>query len=204
MKQIIRLTESDLHNIVKRVIKEAIDEHGMGLVGAYQAAQNNLNNRMKIGKRNKLVRPNGRVESNKERIRNAKIRLKAMMQEEFNKTFGDEGTNIDCMCFYYKNHVYNFTYHLKGIEQINTHYFSIIGDIIDVDDETLPMSLKNTIVPKSTDNVVLKYNLAKRTITLTRPISGLVIYPYDNESNSWRELLGLVGKFIDGLIGTSR
>jgi hypothetical protein len=31
MKQIIRLTESDLHNIVRRVIEEALDEHGVGI-----------------------------------------------------------------------------------------------------------------------------------------------------------------------------
>lgn len=32
--------------IVKQVITETLDEHGMGLVGAYQAAQNNLKSRM--------------------------------------------------------------------------------------------------------------------------------------------------------------
>ena len=127
-----------------------------------------------------------------------------MIQEEFEKTFGKEGTNIDCTCFYRKNHVYDFTYHLKGIEQINTHDFSIIGDIIDFDDNTLPISLKNTIVPKITTNVVLVYNIAKRTISFTTTKSGLVIYPYDNDSDSWRKLLGLVGKFIAELIHIAR
>ena len=204
MRQIIRLTESDLHNIVKQVIKETLDEHDMGLVGAYQASQNNLKDRIRKGQRDKLVRPNGTVKSNKERLKNAKQRLKAMIQEEFIKTFGEEGTNIDCTCFYRKNHAYDFTFHLKGIEQINPHDFSIIGDILDVDDETLPISLKNVIVPKRTENVILVYNLAKRSISLTRPISGLVIYPYDNGSDSWRKLLSIVGKFIEGLIGTAR
>ena len=127
-----------------------------------------------------------------------------MIQEEFIKTFGKNGENLECTCFYRKNHVYDFTFHLKGIEQINTHDFSIIGDIISIDDDTLPISLKNAIVPKMAINVVLVYNIAKRTISLTRPISGLVIYPYDNDSDVWRKLLGLVGKFIEGLISTSR
>ena len=64
--------------------------------------------------------------------------------------------------------------------------------------------MKNAIVPKMTENVVLIYNLAKRSISLTIPISGLVIYPYDNGSDSWRKLLSIVGKFIEGLIGTAR
>ena len=204
MKQLIRFTETDLYNIVRQVVNEALDEHGMSLVGAYQAAQNNLKQRIRGGQKDKLVRPNGRVESNTDRIRKAKLRLKEMIREEFIKTFGEDGANVNCMCFYRKNHAYDFTFHLKGIEQINTHDFSIIGDIIDIDDDILPISLKNAIVPKITDNVVLVYNIAKRTISLTRPISGLVIYPYDNESDVWRKLLSLVGKFIEGLISTSR
>lgn len=204
MEQIFRLTESDLHRIVKQVGTEALDEHGMGLVSAYQAAQNNLKSRMRQGQPNKLVRRNGKVEFNKNRLRKAKTNLKRMIQEEFEKVFGTEGTQIDCTCFYRKNHAYDFTFHLKGIEQINTHDFSIIGDIIDVDDETLPTSLKNAIEPKNKENVVLVYNIAKRTISLTNPKSGLVIYPYDNGSDSWGKLLRLVGKFIEGLIGTAR
>lgn len=204
MKQVIKLTEIELHNIIKQAINEALNEHEMSLVGAYQAAQNNLKMRIKGGQRDKLVRPNGKVESNKDRIRNAKLKIKEMIQEEFIKTFGKNGANLECTCFYRKNHVYDFTFHLKGIEQINTHDFSIIGDIISIDDDTLPISLKNAIVPKMTINVVLIYNIAKRTISLTRPISGLVIYPYDNDSDVWRKLLGLVGKFIEGLISTSR
>lgn len=48
MKQIIRLTEGDLHNIVKRVIKEAIDELTIGQAsvgGIYNAlSMNDINN----------------------------------------------------------------------------------------------------------------------------------------------------------------
>ena len=204
MKKIIRLTETDLRNIIRQVINEALDEHGMGLVGAYQAAQTNLELRMKGGQKDRLVRPNGRVESNTDRIQKAKLRIKEMIREEFIKTFGEDGANADCMCFYHENHVYNFTFHLKGIEQISTRDFSIIGDIVDIDDATLPISLKNAIVPQKTDNVVLVYNIAKRTISLSRPKRGLVIYPYDKESDVWRKLLSLVGKFITGMMSVSR
>ena len=204
MKHIVKLTESDLHRIVKQAISEAIDEHDMALVGTYQAAQNNLKSRMRQGQPNKLVRRNGKVEFNKNRLRDAKIKLKGMMQEEFEKVFGAEGAQIDCTCFYRKNHAYDFTYHLRGIEQINTHDFSIIGDIVDIDDETLPVSLKNAIEPRIKKNIVLVYNIAKRTISLTNPKSGLVIYPYDNGNDAWGKLLRLVGKFIEGLIGTAR
>ena len=56
MKELLRLTENDLHRIILNVINEAIYEHEMGLVGAYQAAQNNLTSRMRQGQPNQLVR----------------------------------------------------------------------------------------------------------------------------------------------------
>ena len=36
MKQLIRLTETDLHNIIKKVINEVVDESGF-LQGAHKA-----------------------------------------------------------------------------------------------------------------------------------------------------------------------
>ena len=48
MKQIIRLTEGDLHNIVKQVVKEAVDELTIGQAsvgGIYNAlSMNDINN----------------------------------------------------------------------------------------------------------------------------------------------------------------
>lgn len=71
MRQIIRLTETDLHNIIRQVINEALDEHGMGLVGRHQAAADNLKNRYRLGQRIRR-QPNGRVQNNKDRFNTAK------------------------------------------------------------------------------------------------------------------------------------
>lgn len=127
-----------------------------------------------------------------------------MIQEKFIETFGAEGANLSCMCWYYKTSAYDFTFHMKGIEQINTHDFSIIGDIIDVDDANLAPSLKNVIVPKVLNNVVLVYNLANRTLSFTVKKSGLTIKPYDNENGGWVKLLGLVGKYNAGFMKLAR
>lgn len=67
MKQVIRLTESQLHKIVKQVINETLNEHGIGLVGIYQAAADNLKNRYRLGQRHRRL-PNGIIQNNKERF----------------------------------------------------------------------------------------------------------------------------------------
>lgn len=80
-----------------------------------------------------------------------------------------------------------------------------MGDIIEIDDTGLVQSFRNRIVPKTLFNVILIYNIENRTMKfVNRRISGLVIYPEDNETDSWRKLLGFVGNFIEGLIVTAR
>ena len=116
-----------------------------------------------------------------------------------------EGLNLTCSCWYYNQHAYEFTLHLNGISQINTRSFTIMGDIIEIDDTGLVQSFRNRIVPKTLFNVILIYNIENRTTKfVNRRISGLVIYPEDNETDSWRKLLGFVGNFIEGLIVTAR
>lgn len=116
--------------------------------------------------------------------------------DEFVKEFGQEGVNLTCSCWYFKTYAYEFTFHLKGIEQINTRNFSIYGDIVGVDDSHLAQTLKSTIVPKELTNVVLVYNLANRTLSFTTKRSGLVIKPEDEGVDGWSRLLGLVGKSL--------
>ena len=65
MKQVVKLTESDIHNIVRHVVNEALNEHGIGLVGMHQAAADNLKNRHRLGQRFRR-QPNGRIQNNKE------------------------------------------------------------------------------------------------------------------------------------------
>lgn len=203
MKQIVRLTESDIHRIVKQVISEAIDEHDMGLVGAYSAAQENLKNKRRLGY-NSRIRPNGKIEDNKKRLIVAKQNLTKMINQKFVETFGTNGTLLECMCWYYKTSAYEFTFHMKGIEQINTHDFSIIGDIVDIDKDGLAPSLEHALIPSQRTNVVLVYNLANRTISFTRKKNGLTIKPFDGNNNSWGNLLKLIGLYNAGFMKFAR
>lgn len=117
------------------------------------------------------------------------------MQEitkEFVKEFGQEGVNLMCSCWYFNTHAYDFTFHARGIEQINSHTFSIYGDIIDIDDEYLAQTLKPIIVPKKLMDVGIVYNMENRTLRFTKKKSGLVIEVDDNGEDGWRRLLKLV------------
>lgn len=127
-----------------------------------------------------------------------------MIREKFIETFGNNGADLSCMCWYYKTSAYDFTFHMKGIEQINTNNFSIIGDIVSVDAEDLAPSLQKAIVPKILNNVVLVYNLANRTLSFTTKKSGLTIKPFDNGSDAWSKLLGLIGKYNAGFMKLAR
>lgn len=120
--------------------------------------------------------------------------------EEFIKTFGQDGVNLSCSCWYFESYAYEFTIHVRGIEQINDDNFSFYGDIIDVDDSTLAETLKARIVPKRLQNVVLIYDFGKRQIRFRTHKSGLVINPLDNGENGWTNMFGLVGKiYVENL-----
>ena len=203
MKQIIRLTENDMHNIVEQVIKKALDEHSIGLVGRHQAAADNLKNRYRLGQRFRK-QPNGRKQNNKVRFDIAKQQIKQEIMDEFIKEFGEEGVNLTCSCWYYNTYAYEFTFHLKGIEQINTRNFSIYGDIISVDDSKLAQTLKSALVPKELMNIVLVYNFANRALSFTSKKNGLVIKPEDEGEDGWSRLLGLVGDFNSAFMRIAR
>lgn len=144
------------------------------------------------------------MQDNKDRVKTAKQQIKQEIMDEFVKEFGQDGVNLTCSCWYYKSYVYEFTFHLKGIEQINTRNFSMYGDIIDVDDSHLAQTLKSTIVPKIMTNIVLVYNLANRTLNFTTKKSGLVIKPEDEGKDGWSRLLGLVGDFNSAYMRIAR
>ena len=202
MKQVIKLTEHDLHRIVKQVITEGVDED-IHRIGMHQGAADNVRNRYRLGQRTR-IRPNGIKQNNKKRYNDAKIKIKQEIMEEFVDTFGQNGVDLVCSCWYFKSYAYEFTIHVNGIEQINTHNFSIYGDIISVDDSSLAQTLKSAIVPKTLQNIVLVYNFANRNISFTTKKSGLVIKPEDEGATGWSKLLDLVGRFNAGYLKIAR
>ena len=124
------------------------------------------------------------------------------LEEEFIKTIGEDVADIDCSCYYLGSPVFDFTFHVRGIVEIDMRHFSIIGDIIEFDDEGIPETLKKRIEPKMVNNVVLVYNLEERCLSFRPRKSGVTIYPFDNDKDSWCNLLGIVGNYIAELIRT--
>ena len=59
-----------------------------------------------------------------------------MLEEEFIKTFGEDGMEIDCSCYYHGSPVFDFTFRVRSIVEIDMRHFSINGDIVEIDDET--------------------------------------------------------------------
>lgn len=116
------------------------------------------------------------------------------MQEEFNKAFSNEGVELLCFCSYFNNYVCDFTFHAKGINQINTHDFAIVGDIAEVDEDVIPVSLRRRVLPSNRQNVTLVYNISQRCMNYSTKKIGLTIEPDDNGENGWRTLLGIIGK----------
>lgn len=124
--------------------------------------------------------------------------MQAMIQNEFIKTFGNEGFYLLCTCWYYKTYAYEFTYHVRGIEQKNANNFSMIGDIIDVDADDVAPSFKTAIVPKHMENVAIVYNFSKGTLNFTTRKAGLVIKADDNGSSNWGKLLEMMALYKAG------
>ena len=116
-----------------------------------------------------------------------------MVQNDFIETFGNYGANIDCSCYYRGNYAYDFTLNLKEIKQLSPDKFAFRGDIINIDDEALPLSLKKRIIPKITTNIELEFIATAKTLSFS---SGITIYPYDNDKDVWRKLLGVISKYL--------
>lgn len=116
------------------------------------------------------------------------------MQEEFGKAFNNEGVELFCSCSYFNNYVCDFTFHAKGINQINTHDFAIVGDIVDVDEDVIHVTLRRRVLPSNRQNVTLVYNISRRCMNYSAKKIGLSIEPDDNGENGWRTLLGIIGK----------
>lgn len=79
----------------------------------------------------------------------------------------------------------------------------MIGDIVDVDEDEIPASLRRTITPSNKENVILVYNLSRRTMNYKNKRTGLSIKPDDNGTDGWRKVLRIIGifhiKFIENV-----
>ena len=138
----------------------------------------------------------------KQLIRLTENRLKQMLDthnEDMNNDFfekykKDETIVIPFSVELNNSFIYNFNYTLKRIENIDTKYISIIGDMEVTKTIGSPQSFMNAYCPRTKTDVVLKYDFEQRYLKFTRNPKGLKIRPALNSDNSnnnnrWNELI---------------
>lgn len=195
----IRITESDLQNIVRRVICETIEESGY-LQGAHKATLDNLNRKKDMGQLF-TIRPNGKRIDNKERLIPLDKHNESMNKDFFSK-FGDSEVIIPFSVELNNNFIYNFDFKLKQIENIDTRYISLLGDMTITKTCGNPESFMRAYSPKSKTNVVVKYDFGAHFLKYPRNPKGLVIRPAlntDGTNNSnWNFLIEFATDYLKG------
>lgn len=193
----VRISENELRGIVKSVIMEAVDESGIGLIGARNGAMANLKKRIGLGVR-KRIRPDGSVEDQQQRFNDREKSMIEDINKQFVEEFGTEGVDLPCSAWYFGNPVYSFHFKVKRIEQINAHNFSFVGDLSVDNIDAVPETLRPVVIPRNPNNVILVYTFAKREMKFTRKKTGLTMTPHNDGSNGWNKLLKFVGTYNEG------
>ena len=193
----VRLTEGELRSIIRTAILEAVDESGIGLIGARNAAMANLKKRIGLGVR-KRIRPDGSVEDQQQRYNDREKSMIEDINKKFVEEFGTEGADLPCSAWYFGIPVYSFHFKVKRIEQINAHNFSFVGDFSVDNIDAVPETLRPVVIPRNPNNVILVYTFAKREMKFTRKKTGLTMTPHNDGSNGWNKLLKFVGTYNEG------
>lgn len=164
MKQLIRLTESDLHNIVKQVINEVIDE-GSITTGNHRRLLDKLKKEYDTGTNPTRTYPNKIVDNN-ERVQNGlKLHHSILGMDVINEIGQDAYLTFD---LYMDDKLYAiFKYTLTNVKDINDKRIYLRGN---VDQQGL---FRN-------NELLLTYNIAKGTFT--RP-SGNRVYKFILNTN---------------------
>lgn len=197
MGKVIRLTENDLKHIIESTVTQVLNESGIGLIGARNAALSNLRKRIALGVKTRRL-PNGRVEDQQKRYDDREESMKADINKKFIEEFGSDGLVLPCSAWYFGNPIYGFHFTVKGIEQINTHNFSFIGDMVVDNIDAVPETLRSAVIPREGEGVILVYTFAKREMKFTRRKTGLTLTPHSDGTSGWAKLLKFVGQYNDG------
>ena len=142
--------------------------------------------------------PNGHVEDQQKRYDDREESMKADINKKFKEEFGEDGITLPCSAWYFGNPVYGFHFTVKEIEQINTHNFSFVGNMVVDNIDAVPETLRSAVIPRDGEGVILVYTFAKREMKFTRRKTGLTLTPHSDGSSGWARLLRFVGTYNDG------
>lgn len=191
------MNESELRNILSESIINVVLESGYWQ-GAHKATLDNLNHKKNMGILN-TYRPMWR-----KNIPND-IRLKSLethnqdINTDFVQEYG-EGLVIPFSVTLNDSFIYNFT--LKKIENIDSKYLSILGDMEITRTIGNPESFMNAFSPRIKTDVVLKYRFSNKCLKYPRNPRGLKIKPALNSNgennNSWNKLISYASDYLRG------
>lgn len=165
MRQIIRLTESDLHNIIRNVITEIVSE-GSKTMGKHRRLLDKLKYQYDTGKNPQRVYPNKTVNNN-DRVRNGlKLHHELLGMDIINEIGQDAYLTFD----------------LYMDDKLFAIFKYTLTDVKDMNDKRI--YLRGTVEPSGlfrNDELLLTYNIAKNTFT--RP-SGNRVYKFVLNTNT--------------------
>ena len=201
----IRITESELRDMVRKCICEAIEESGY-LQGAHKATLDNLNHKKNMGILT-TYRPIAKKHiPNDERLRPLETHNQDM-NEDFFKIYGNNIV-IPFSVTLNDSFIYNFDFKLSKIENIDSKFLSIIGDMEVTRTIGNPESFMNAFCPRIKENVVLKYSFSDKYLKYPRNPKGIKIKPALNSSgennNRWNQLITYASDYLRGIERYSR
>ena len=192
-----RINESELRDLIEESVRRVLNESGIGLIGARNAAMANLKKRIGLGVKRRY-RPNGEKEDQQERYDKRESSMREDINRLFKEEFGDKGLILPCSAWYFGNPLYGFHITVKSIEQINAHNFSFNCEMTVDNMDAIPETLAPFVLPKDMSNVILVYTFSKRELRFTRKKVGLTMTPHNDGTTGWSRILKFVGTYNEG------
>jgi hypothetical protein len=134
MKQLIKLTESDLHSIVKQVINEAIEETDVVRLGKKSGLARKCQQAYDNGSIHK-IRPNGSVESNNKRAMNSRVSSSELTQS-FKELLGNNEPILYLNVMSFQEWLGQAVFQIEEIQQVDYDGIVMNGKYINQDDQT--------------------------------------------------------------------
>ena len=165
MKEVIRLTESDLHNIIKQVINEVVDE-GSRTMGNHRRLLDKLKAQYDSGAHPQRIYPN-KIVNNNDRVKNGLKLHHELLGMDIISEIGQDAY---------------LTFDLYMDDKLFAIFKYTLTDVKDVNDKRI--YLRGNVEPSGmfrNNELLLTYNISKDTFT--RP-SGNRVYKFVLNTNT--------------------
>lgn len=124
------------------------------------------------------------------------------MNTDFYQQFNEQKVVIPFSVEVNNSFIYNFDFTLKQIENIDTRYLSLLGDMTITKTIGNPDSYMRAYSPQSKNNVVIKYDFGSHFLKYHRNPKGLVIRPALNtdgtNNGNWNALITYATDYLRG------